>query len=116
MRSGPSVDQSHDGDGDATTDDGGVAKRLKIAKKIVIDDTSEKAEERRLQREQECIGGGFSNSSWIAAIDNSGETLCLHSSESVQLVPIRDDQDSELSRMMESNPQADDQQSHRSSS
>ena len=27
------------------------------------------------------------NSEWIAAIDNAGETLCLHSSASVQLIP-----------------------------
>ena len=30
------------------------------------------------------------NSEWIAAIDNAGETLCLHSSASVQLIPKLD--------------------------
>ena len=27
------------------------------------------------------------NTEWLAAIDNAGEVLCLHSSESVQLIP-----------------------------
>lgn len=55
---------------------------------------------RRQQRERECIGGGFMNSEWIAAIDNNGEILCLHSSESVQLIEKpKFDSDSELSRV-----------------
>jgi len=71
-------------DGDTMTDEG-IVRRLKIAPKT--ENTQEKAEERRIQREKECVGGGFLNSSWIAAIDNAGEMMCLHTSDSVQLIP-----------------------------
>ena len=50
------------------------------------EDNEEKAERRRKQRELECVGGGFQNTEWLVAIDNAGEVLVLHSSNSVQLV------------------------------
>ena len=62
-------------------------------------ETEEQAEKRRIQREKECVGGGITNTEWIAAIDNFGETLCLHTSESVQLIEkVKADGDSNLSR------------------
>ena len=73
-----------------STDDGINYRRRK--KKNADDDNLEEEddaarEEKRLQRERECIGGGFKNSDWLAAIDNNGEVLVLHTSESVQVIP-----------------------------
>ena len=42
------------------------------------------------------------NSDWIAAIDNAGETLCLHSSASLQLIQKRSRNLSPMSGMSES--------------
>ena len=42
------------------------------------------------------------NSDWIAAIDNAGETLCLHSSASLQLIPKRNRDLSPMSRESDS--------------
>ena len=42
------------------------------------------------------------NSEWIAAIDNAGETLCLHSSASLQLIPKHSRNLSPLSGQSES--------------
>ena len=61
-------------------------RRQTTKKAAKEDDNKEKTEERRLQKEKECIGGGFLNSTWIAAIDDAGETLCLHTSDSCQLI------------------------------
>lgn len=38
------------------------------------------------------------NTEWIAAIDNTGEMLCLHSSDSVQLIPKDGNNDETFSR------------------
>ena len=33
------------------------------------------------------MGGGFFNSNWMAAIDNTGEVLVLHNRSHIKLVP-----------------------------
>ena len=90
-------------DHQVSTDDGanyngGNYRRRRVQKLEELEEDFEKQEERRLQRERECIGGGFSNSEWLVAIDNAGEILCLHSSDSVQIIPKPYDEDDDLSR------------------
>ena len=60
--------------------------------------SEENKEARRQRREKECTGAGFTNSEWLVAIDNAGETLALHSAGSVQRIqpPLpTDDSDSD---------------------
>ena len=78
-----------------STDEGGLnSRKKKVQRKIEdVEENEEKNQERIKQREQECIGGGFNNSEWLAAIDDAGQILCLHSSESVQLIPGSKDEE-----------------------
>lgn len=72
-------------------------RRSKTLRKVTSEIGSEMKEAQRLRREKECIGSGFTNTQWLAAIDNAGETLVLHTADSVRIIrtPKIDPDDSE---------------------
>ena len=82
MLSNENISEATSVNGYTDTDDGIVNRRTTVKKIRSGDENKEKAEENRLQKEKECVGGGFLNTPWIAAIDDAGETLCLHTSDS----------------------------------
>ena len=61
-------------------------RRHKTLKRITSEMSAEMREEQRKQREKECFGSGFTNTEWLAAIDNTGQTLVLHTAESVKII------------------------------
>ena len=72
-------------------------RRKKTKQPGEVEETDEQREERQKQRERETIGGGWGNVEWLGSIDNNGESLCLHSSASVQLIPKVKVYDTEVS-------------------